>query len=64
LWLEELGELKKFSHLIGNRTCDLPAYIMVSQPTSEEKKNFVPVCENVFLKHKLTWAVISVSGFV
>jgi hypothetical protein len=27
--LEGLGKLKKFIHLIRNRTCDLPAYIIL-----------------------------------
>jgi hypothetical protein len=30
--LEGLGKLKKFIHLIGSRTRDLPAYITVPQP--------------------------------
>jgi hypothetical protein len=29
---EGLGKLKKFNHLIGTRTHDLPAYSIVSQP--------------------------------
>jgi hypothetical protein len=32
--LEELGQLKKFIHLIGSRTCDFPACSIVPQPTA------------------------------
>jgi hypothetical protein len=32
--LEGLGQLKKFNDLIGNRTCDLPAYSSVSTKCS------------------------------
>jgi hypothetical protein len=33
MWLEESGKLKKFSDLIGNRTRDLPACIIVPEST-------------------------------
>jgi hypothetical protein len=34
MWLEGLGELKKFSDLIRTQTCDLLACSIVSQPTT------------------------------
>jgi hypothetical protein len=34
LRLEELGKLKKFNDLIGNRIRDLPACSIVPQPTT------------------------------
>jgi hypothetical protein len=37
LWLEGLGQLRKFNDLIGNRTRDLPACSTVPQPTALQR---------------------------